>query len=124
MAKCNKLVTKTAFKNVPALYATEEQPKEKKIAHVKIFGALTDHRHYIFEYDPETGEAFCLTTNREICEYGYISIPELQRMNDNFMQEDPNHPGRRRFIIPPWERELHGSGYNAADIEAAHARSY
>ncbi len=98
MAKSNTLWTKTAFSKVPAPYATEGTPADQVVARVKIFGNLSDHRHYIIDYDPETGLAFCLTTNQEVCEFGYISLPELQEMNDNFRQEDPERRGRRRFI--------------------------
>lgn len=128
MAKCNKLFTKTAFAKVPALYATENVKAENKVAFVKIFSILSDHRHYVIEYDPETGEAFVLTTNQDVCELGYISIPEMQNMNDNFRAADPNRPGRprARWIMPPWERELHASteGYSIASVQEAHSRQY
>ena len=116
MAKSNKLWGKTAWAKVPALYATEHTPEDQKVAHVKIFGNLSDHRHYIIEYNPETGIAFCLTTNQDVCEFGYVSIPELQEMNDNF---------RGRFPCPPWQRELHGTprgGYNIAEVKEKHSR--
>jgi hypothetical protein len=117
--------TKTAFAKVPPLYGTENVPADKKVARVKIFGNLSDHRHYIIEYDHETGQAFVLTTNEDVCELGYLSLPELQEMNDNFRQEDPQRPGRRRFICPPWQRELHGTprdGYNIADVKREHSK--
>ncbi len=125
MAKSNKLWTKTAFSKVPALYATEDVPADKVVACVKIFSNLSDHRHYIIEFNPQTGIAFVLTTNQEVCEFGYINLPELQEMNDNFRQEDPDRPGRRRFICPPWQREFHGTptgGYNIAKVQAKHAQ--
>lgn len=126
MAKSNTLWTKTGFAQVAAPYATEDQPAAEVRAHAKIFGNLSDHRHYIIDYDPANGLAYCLTTNQEVCEFGYISLPELQEMNDNFMQEDPERRGRRRFICPPWQREIHGKpkgGYKIAEVQAKHAES-
>lgn len=125
MAKSNNLWTKTSFAKVLALYGTEDVPADKVVAHVKIFGNLSDHRHYIIEYNPETGFAFVLTTNQDVCEFGYISLPELQEMNDNYRLEDPERPGRRRFICPPWQRELHGTptgGYKIEEVQEKHAQ--
>ena len=119
MARCNKLVTKTAFAKVPALYATEKVPADKKVARVKIFSIRSDHRHYVIEYNPETGIAFVLTTNGDVCEFGYVHIPELQEMNDNFRKHG--------FRCPPFEREMHGTpkgGYNIAKVQEAHSRQY
>jgi hypothetical protein len=115
MARANTLFTKTAFAKVPQLRATEKQGFEA-VAHVLIFSIRSDHRHYILEYDPETGEAFVLTTNEDVCEYGYISIPELQATNDNFRQKG--------FACPPFEREIHGTprgGYKVGRIKELHA---
>jgi len=126
MAKCNKLWTKTAFAKVPPIGATEKIAAENKVALVKIFCALSDHRHYVLEYDPETTEAFVLTTNGDVCELGYILLSELQEMNDNWNQRNPE-TGRRRFLFPPWERELHGTpsaGYNIGKVQEAHARQW
>jgi len=119
MAKCNKLVTKTAFRKVPALYATEHTPENEKVALVKIFSIVSDHRHYVIEYDPTEGRAFVLTTNGDVCEFGYISIPELQEMNDNFRKHG--------FRCPPFEREMYGTlskGYNIAKVQDAHTRQF
>ena len=117
MAKSNKLWTKTAFAKVPALYATDG--KTDKVAPVKIFANFTDHRYYIIEYNPETGIAFCLVTNLEVCELEYLDIRELQELNDNFRAHG--------FVCPPFQRELHGTprdGYKIAEIQAEHARSF
>lgn len=118
MAKCNKLWSKTAFAKIPALYATEHTPEHKKRALVKIFSIRSDHRHYVIEYDPKEGRAFCLTTNREVCEFGYVSIPELQELNDNFREHG--------FPCPPFEREIHGTstGYNIAKVLDDHTRRF
>jgi len=119
MAKSNKLWTKTAWARIPALYATEHTPDTKRRALVKIFSNLSDHRHYVIEYNPETGIAFCLTTNQDVCEFGYVSIPELQELNDNFRQH--------RFICPPFQREFHGTprgGYNIEKVQEAHSRQF
>ena len=117
MAKANQIWTKTAFAKVPKLYATEHTPKDKKVAHVKIFSIRSDHRHYVLEYDTEEGLAFVLTTNQGVIEYGYLSIPEVQELNDNFRQHG--------FRCPPFEREIHGTpagGYTCQQIEEAHAK--
>lgn len=119
MAKCNKLWTKTAFAKIPALYATEHTPEDKKVALVKIFSIASDHRHYVIEYDPTEGRAFVLTTNGDVCEFGYISIPELQEINDNFRSH--------RLRCPPFEREIYGTprgGYNIAKVQDAHTRQF
>lgn len=118
MAACNQLVTKTAFAKVPRLYATENRPADEKVALVKIFSVVSDHRHYVIEYDPDDGIAFVLTTNDDVCEFGYIDIPELQEMNDNFR--------KHQFRCPPFEREIHGTptkGYNISKVQEAHSRS-
>ncbi|MHA2279716.1 MAG: hypothetical protein ACXAC5_02315 [Promethearchaeota archaeon] len=115
MAKCNRLYTKTAFKRVPGLRATEHQGDDA-VAFVKIFSITSDHRHYILEYDPETGHAYVLTTNLEVIEFGYICLREFQELNDNFR--------RRGFSVPPYERELHGTprdGYRVGRIKELHA---
>jgi hypothetical protein len=119
MAACNRLFTKTAFRKVPALYATEKTSTESKVAWVKIFSIRSDHRHYIIEFDPETGIAFALTTNQDVCEFGYIDLNEMQSINDNFRQHG--------FRCPPLEREIHGTpsnGYNIAKVQEAHARQW
>lgn len=117
MTPANKLFTKTAFRKVPALYATDGVPETEKRAFVKIFSNFSDHRHYIFEYNPETGIAFVLTTNQDVIEFGYINLNELQTMNNNFRGHG--------YPCPVWQRELHGGptkGYTAADIREKHAR--
>lgn len=117
MARSNKLVTATAFKKVPALYSQDGKGEEAR-AHVKFFSNFSDHRHYVLEYNPLDGIAFCLTTNGDVCEYGYISIPELQEMNDNFRKYG--------YPCPVWQRELHGgpsAGYRIGDVQAEHDKS-
>ena len=117
MEKANKLFTKTAFRKVPKLYATGTVPADKKVALVKIFSIRSDHRHYVIEYDPKTGLAFCLTTNGDVCEFGFVSITEeLQEINDNFRQHG--------FRCPPFEREMHGPSYNIAKVQEAHSRTF
>lgn len=116
MTPANRLYTKTAFKKVPPLYATEDVPTEEKVAHVKIFGNFTHHRHYIIEYNPETGIAFVLTTNQDVCELGYVDLNELQDMNTNFR--------KHRLPCPAWQRELYGmpsGGYNIGKVMSKHA---
>lgn len=119
MAKCNQLWNKTAFAKVPHLYGTENTQKDQTFALVKILSILSDHRHYVIEYDPEEGRAFVLTTNGDVCELGYISIPELQELNDNFRLHG--------FRCPPFEREIYGTptdGYNIAKVQDSHTRQF
>jgi len=118
MARSNTLVTKTAFAKVPPIGGTKGQGDNAR-AFVKLFSNFSDHRHYVLEYNPETGEAFVLTTNQDVCEYGYISIPEMQELNTNHRQH--------RFPCPPMQREIHGTpvnGYRMGDIKAAHATQW
>jgi len=111
MAKSNKLWMKTAFNKVPKLYSTENQGDNAR-AFVKFFSNFSDRRDYILEYDPEEGIAFALTTENGEQELGYISIPEMQEVNDNFR--------KHRFPCPPIQREMHGTpkeGYRIGDVK-------
>jgi len=103
MAKCNTLVTKTAFAKVPPIRA-QDGLGDEAIAYVKVFSPLNGWRWYITEYDPETGEAFGLVQGNEI-ELGSFALSgygwdgeSMQDQNDNF---------RGRFSIPPFERDLY-----------------
>jgi hypothetical protein len=107
MAKANNLWTKTAFAKVPTLKA-QDGKGDDAIAYVKVFSPLNGWRWYITEYDPTTGEAFGLVQGHEV-ELGTIPLnnplgedgwdgEDMQYQNDHF---------RGRFIMPPFERDLH-----------------
>ena len=105
----NKLWTKTAFANVPGI-GEQDGLGDEAVAHVKICCIRTGTRWYVFEYDKETGRAYCwCKTNGGDGSFGYSVINEvhpgdydvedrggiMQWVND--MQ--PKHP--------PYERESH-----------------
>lgn len=103
MAKCNTLVTKTAFAKVPNLMA-QDGKGDDAIAYVKVFSPLNGWRYYITEYDPETGEAFGLVQGFET-ELGNFPLSgdgwggeSMQDQNDNF---------RGKYPCPPFERDLY-----------------
>jgi len=100
MAKCNKLWTKTAFKNVPEIYAQDGRGEEA-IVYVKIFSIKSDHRWYITEYDPKTGEIFALCTNHGEAEFGYSALHGKQWKGE--AMQDLND----KSFVPPFERDLH-----------------
>ena len=87
------------LRTMPPLYATERQPAEDKILHLHYFGGSTDV--WLAEYDPATGEGFGYVKvgNSDDAEWGYVSLPELERINHGLV------------II---ERDLHWSALPAS----------
>jgi len=66
---------------VPGIRETEGVPLEEKTVALKYFGPAGDW--WITELDRETGEAFGyarLASAPEYAEWGYISLPELERI--------------------------------------------
>jgi len=102
MSPYNKLWTKTAFVNVPPLYATENVPVDDKTAYVKIFCIRNDQRWFVLEYDPQTGKAFCLHTQNGETELGYSIINDP---GDNWDGEDMQSLNNRARMLPPFERD-------------------
>jgi hypothetical protein len=64
---------------VPALYATENTNINDKQIAVHYFTGDLDW--YVFEYDPTTGTAFALTSNRltGVEDFGYVNLFDLGR---------------------------------------------
>jgi hypothetical protein len=69
------------LRTVPPLYGTDRQPAEDKTLYLHYFGGATDV--WLAEYDPTTGEGFGYVSigNPEDAEWGYVSLPELERIN-------------------------------------------
>lgn len=65
--------------SAPALYATEDTPRDEKVAVAHYFLGSSDW--WIIEVDPDTGIAFgyaCLSGDVSNAELGYISLLELE----------------------------------------------
>lgn len=114
MAKCNTLVTKTAFANVPLMRAQEGKGDEA-IAYVKIFSPLTGWRYYVTEYDHETGEAFGLVEGNEI-ELGTFALSGDGWDGESMQDQNDNFEGKYR--CPPFERDLHFTPTTIGKIRA------
>lgn len=112
MAPANTLVTKTAFKKVPKLYA-QDGKGDDAIVFAKVFSPQSGWRWYITEYDPETGKAFGLVAGHEV-ELGYFVLndpsdpadPETGYDGED-MQSHNNHFRKHGYRFPPYERDLH-----------------
>ena len=74
-----KLLTKDILKKLPPLYGTEEIPLEEKKVIVKFFGG-SSASFYGIEFDPAEGLFWGWVNlgDREMAEFGYFSLPELQ----------------------------------------------
>lgn len=75
-----KLISKTAAKKIPALYAQENV--KDPIVYAHIFSCVANYDFYCTEYDPENLLAFGYVKFFEN-EWGYVSIAELEQVNAN-----------------------------------------
>ena len=75
----HKLMTKALAAKIPAIYETEDTPRDEKKAYVKLFSPWGRTEWYIVEYDPSTGECFGLIADLET-ELGYFSLPYLSEL--------------------------------------------
>lgn len=71
-----KLLTKEIEKNLPKLYATENQANKKAI--VKFFNPIGVGTWYGIEYDPQDRLFFGYVDLGMGGEYGYFSLDELE----------------------------------------------
>lgn len=117
MSPYNKLWTKTAFAKVPGM-GEQAELGDEKVAHVKIVCIRTGTRWYVFEYDKETGQAYCWCKTRNgDGSFGYTAIHEVNP--DDYDKEDRggvlqcvNDDSR----LPPYERESHFDPITIAKI--------
>lgn len=125
MSPYNKLWTKTAFAKVPAIGA-QDGKGDDAIAHVKIFAR--SGRWYVLEYDPETGNAFCLHQNSHgDVSFGYSAICEVNPgdWSGEDMQSQNDHFRVNGYRMPPFERDSsfgRTKGWTVAEIKASFER--
>lgn len=99
------------FDDVPPLYS-QEGKRHDAIVYAHLFNAGSDW--WITEYDPEEKVAFgfvCLNGWEDCAELGYISIPEIEELNQSLSM--------RRFggIALTVEQDLHWTPNPLKDIE-------
>lgn len=123
MSPYNKLWTKTAFKNVPGI-GEQEELGDEAVAHVKICCIRTGTRWYVFEYDKETGQAYCWCKRTDSeGSFGHSVINEV-RPGD---YEVEDRDGIMQWVndsmrFPPFERESHFSPITIAKIREKFAQ--
>lgn len=109
----NKLWTKTSFAKVPGIGEQEGLGDEAK-AYVKICCIRTGTRWYIFEYDKETGQAYCwCKTVSGDGSFGYSAINEVTGGDWGGEDMQSLNDGVR---FPSLERESHFSPITIAKI--------
>ena len=113
----NKLWTKTSFAKVPGI-GEQDGLGDEAVAHVKICCIRTGTRWYIFEYDKETGRAYCWCKRPgDDGSFGYTAIREVNP--GDYLSEDRG--GVLQCVndsmrFPPYERESHFSPITIAKI--------
>ncbi len=116
MAKANKLFTKTAYKEVPAIRSTDGQG-DSAVVHVRLFSPLSGWAWYVTEFDPETGEAFGLIHGHET-ELGTFAIGLGDDQYSGESMQDLNNNFRAKGLrMPPYERDLHWTPRFIGDIK-------
>lgn len=98
---------------IPKLYETESTPAPDKMIWLHYFSPGGDY--YIAELDTETGEAFGYTRYSHYpdgAEWGYISLPELERVTTHV--EIVGIGSARR---PAVERDLHWQPRKFSEVE-------
>lgn len=90
-------------KKVPALGATENVPMEDKIVGLHYFGGSSDF--YAVEMDTETGRCFGYVDLGFGGEWGYFSLPEVEKIRPNM--------ARGQWVI---ERDCYWTPVRFADL--------
>lgn len=72
------LVPKSIRKQIPQLYATDEELIGDRTAYARYFHPMSSYTAYLLEYDPKEKLGFGLTTMGYEWELGYMSIEEMQ----------------------------------------------
>lgn len=72
------LVPKSIQKQLPGLYATDNELIGDRIAFARYFHPMSSYTAYLLEYDPKEKLGFGLTTMGYEWELGYMSIEEMQ----------------------------------------------
>ena len=72
------LVSKAVQKQVPALYATDDELLGDRTAYARYFHPMSSYTSYLLEYDPKQKLGFGLTTMGYEWELGYMSVEEMQ----------------------------------------------
>ncbi|GIF74187.1 hypothetical protein Asi02nite_37050 [Asanoa siamensis] len=95
---------------IPPLYATEKLADGDKVVHLHYFGGSNDF--WLVEYDPATGEGFgysCVGGDTDMAEWGYIDLPELERINKGLLiiERDLHWTPRpaRELNLPGWRAD-------------------
>lgn len=117
MSPYNKLFTKTAFAQVPGI-GGQDGLGDEAVAHVKICCIKTGTRWYVFEYDRETGRAYCWCKRTDgDGSFGFSVINEVNP--GDYAPEDRGgimQCVNDRSRVPPFERESHFSPITIAKI--------
>lgn len=72
------LVPKSIQKQIPKLYATDDELLGDRTAYARYFHPMSAYTAYLLEYDPKEKLGFGLTTMGHEWELGYMSIEEMQ----------------------------------------------
>lgn len=72
------LISKSIQKQVPKLYATENELLGDRTAYARYFHPMSSYTSYLLEYDPKEKLGFGLTTMGHEWELGYMSLEEMQ----------------------------------------------
>lgn len=73
-----KLIPKSIQKELPKLYATENELLGDRIAYARYFHPMSSYTSYLLEFDPKENLGFGITTMGYEWELGYMSMKEME----------------------------------------------
>ena len=103
-----KLMAKAIERRLPALGATDGQG-DNAVAYLKLFSIFSNHRWWITEYDPVTGNCFGYVTGGSDDEWGYCNIHELAAV--------------KRGCCPAIERDMHFKSLTIGEVKQQFGRA-
>lgn len=74
-----ELMPKSIERNIPPLYATEQQKLGDKIVHAKLFTPWSNWTWYVIEYNPKERLCWGLVEGLET-EWGFFSLDEIEEV--------------------------------------------